>query len=103
MELRVKYPEISIRLTERQGEHVGISFEVDGIAFAGRRLGRAYSLNGLKRYHGIAHDNQSKALLDKILSLTHEECIALYDDMERERSTQIVVPKVHQNNNQILL
>ena len=103
MELRVKYPEISIRLTEKQGEHVGISFEVDGIAFAGRKLGRAYSLNGLRRYHGIQYDNQAKALLDKILSLTHEECRALYDDIEREQSAQIITPEVHQIDNQILL
>ena len=102
IELRVKYPEISIRLTEQHGEHVGISFEVDGVAFAGRSLGRAYSLNGLMRYHNVQHDDQSKALLDKILTLTHQECRALYSDMERERLAQTSTQKVHGISNEIL-
>ena len=103
MELRVNYPEISIRLTKRHGEHVGISFEVDGIAFAGRSLGRAYSLNGLMRYHNIQHDNKSKALLDEILTLTHHECKTLYDDMEREQPAQAIASKIHTNSNQLLI
>lgn len=82
MELRVKYPEISIRLTERQGRHVGISFEVEGVAFAGGRLGRAYSLDGLRRYHGIQHKADSKGLVDEILALPLAECKGLYQDIE---------------------
>lgn len=96
MELRVNYPDISIQLTEKQGQHVGISFKVDGVAFAGRRLGRAYSLSGLKRYHNIAHDDKSKALLDEILSLSDAECRALYDEMEREQMPPGELGEVHQ-------
>ena len=96
MELRVKHPEISVRLKEQQGQHVGISFEVDGVAFAGRKLGRAYSLNGLKRYHGIEHDDKSKALLDRILTLSHEECRVLYEDMEREQPVNIKEQKSYE-------
>lgn len=103
MELRVKYPEISVRLTKRHGEYVGISFKVDGIAFAGSSLGRAYSLNGLRRYHNIQQDNQHKALLDEILTLTHQQCKALYDEMEREQTVQAIAPKIHTNSNQILI
>ena len=103
MELRVKYPEISIRLTEQHGKHVGISFKVDGIAFAGRSLGRAYSLKGLRRYHNIQHDHQHKVLLDEILTLTHQQCKALYDEMEREQTVQAIAPKIHTNSNQILI
>ena len=96
MELRVKHPEISVRLKEQQGRHVGISFEVDGVAFAGRKLGRAYSLNGLKRYHGIEHDDKSKALLDKILTLSHEECRLLYEDMERDQPVDMKEQKSYE-------
>ena len=102
MELRTQYPEISIRLTEQHGEHVGISFKVDGIAFAGRSLGRAYSLNGLRRYHDVQHDSKSKALLDEILTLTHQECKALYDDMEREQLAQVSTKKVREISNEML-
>ena len=96
IELRVKHPEISVRLQEQQGQHVGISFEVDGVAFAGRKLGRAYSLNGLKRYHGIEHDDKSKVLLDKILTLSHEECKVLYEDMERDQSVDMKEQKSYE-------
>ena len=89
MELRVNHPEISVRLKEQQGQHVGISFEVDGVAFAGRKLGRAYSLNGLRRYHGVEHDDKSKALLDKILTLSHEECRALYEDIALDQPAKM--------------
>ncbi|MFK8185188.1 MAG: relaxase/mobilization nuclease domain-containing protein [Phormidesmis sp.] len=95
MELRVKYPEISIQLREKQEKHVGISFAVEGIAFSGRKLGRAYSLNGLKRYHGIEHNDESKALLDEILLLTPEECRNLYNELERDELAGIEEGKIY--------
>lgn len=82
MELRVKYPDISIQLKEKAGAHVGISFAVDGVAFSGGKLGRAYSLNGLRRYHGVQHRADSKELVDEILALPLAECKSLYQDME---------------------
>ena len=85
IELRVRYPDISIQLKEKAGAHVGISFAVDGIAFSGGKLGRAYSINGLKRFHGIQHEVNSKGLLDEILALPLSECRSLYQAME-ERS-----------------
>lgn len=83
MELRVRHPDISIQLKKKMGEHVGISFAVDGVAFSGSKLGRAYSLNGLERYHGIQRKADSKGLLDKILALPLTECESLYQAMEK--------------------
>ena len=83
IELRVRHPDISIQLREKVGAHVGISFAVDGIAFSGGKLGRAYSLNGLRRYHGIQHEAASKALLDEILALPTAECRSLYQTMQQ--------------------
>ena len=83
MELRIRHPDISIQLKEKAGAHVGISFAVDGIAFSGGKLGRAYSINGLRRYHGIQHEAASKALLDEILALPSMECDRLYQTMEQ--------------------
>ena len=85
MELRVHYPDISIQLKKLNGRHVGISFELDGVSFAGRRLGRAYSLAGLQRFHGIEHRDTSIELLDELLTLSHPECKALYEDMLHQK------------------
>ena len=85
VELRVHYPDISIQLKKLNGRHVGISFELDGVSFAGRRLGRAYSLAGLQRFHGIEHRDTSIELVDELLTLSHPECKTLYEDMLRQK------------------
>jgi len=85
LELRVKHSNISIQLKEKAGKHVGISFAVDGVAFSGKKLGRAYSLSGLERYHGVYHSAESKALLDKVLALPVEECRELYQGIREQQ------------------
>lgn len=88
IELRVRHPDVSIRFKKKNGKHVGISFATDGIAFAGRSLGRAYSLHGLSLYHGI---NQNKTLVpfvDELLSLSDRECQDLHAALEN-RSDEV--------------
>ena len=84
LELRVRYPEISIRLKKRNGKHVGISFKTDGIAFAGGSLGRAYSLNGLSLYHGINQEKTLKPFVDDLLALSDTECKDIYTELEKD-------------------
>lgn len=82
LELRVRHPEVSVQLKEKDGKHVGISFAIEGIAFAGRSLGRAYSLHGLNLYHGIRQRSPTP-LVYKVLSLSQEECSDLYLALEQ--------------------
>lgn len=84
LKLKARFPEVSVQLRSHNGRKVGISFGIDGRAFAGRHLGRAYSLNGLQRYQQIRvePDKQPK-LLDDILSMDTEQCQLLYQQWQR--------------------
>jgi hypothetical protein len=82
LELRLRYPEISVHIKGDADRPIGISFATEGIAFSGRSLGRAYSLNGLKIYHGIEYTESSKPLIDSISNLSKEECESLYSALE---------------------
>ena len=53
LNLRAKHPEISVQFREEGSQKVGISFGIDGIAFAGRKLGKDYSLHGPKTHYGV--------------------------------------------------
>ena len=83
--LRAKHPEISVKFREEGSQKVGISFGIDGVAFAGRKLGRAYSLQGLKAHYGI--ETIEPSALDRVLALSSEQCQQIYADLE-EGSTQ---------------
>ena len=73
-----------MQLREHDGRKVGISFAIDGKAFAGRHLGRAYSLNGLQRYHQIRYEPDCQpGLLDEILSMNTKQCQRLYQQWRR--------------------
>jgi Relaxase/Mobilisation nuclease domain len=82
LELRLKYPEISVHIKGDGDRPIGISFAIEGIAFSGRSLGRAYSLNGLRIYHGIEYVKSSKPFIEKIFNLSREECESLYLELE---------------------
>ncbi len=82
LEMRARYPEISVRLKERKGQKVGISYSIDAIAIAGYKLGKAYSLTGLAKYHQLHNDPKSAALIDEVLSRSPEECIQLKAQLE---------------------
>ena len=79
LKLKARFPEVSVQLRARDGKKVGISFGIDGKAFAGRHLGRAYSLNGLQQYHQIRYEpGKQPGLLDEILSMDTKQCQRLY-------------------------
>lgn len=59
---------ISIRICDRQtGGVKGISYELNGIAFSGTHLGKAYTFQGLQRYRGVNYDSHRDAELIKKL------------------------------------
>ena len=49
---------ISVWIRDRQpGEIKGISYELNGIAFSGTHLGKAYTFQGLQRYRRVNYDS----------------------------------------------
>ena len=59
---------ISVRIRDRQpGERKGISYELNGIAFSGTHLGKAYTFYGLQRYRRVNYDLYRDAELIKKL------------------------------------
>ena len=81
LSLRAKHPEISVKFREEGSQKVGVSFGIDGVAFAGRKLGRAYSLQGLKAHYGI--ETVVPSALDRVLALSSEQCQQIYADLEK--------------------
>jgi hypothetical protein len=59
---------ISVRIRDRQtGEIKGISYELNGIAFSGTHLGKAYTFQGLQRCRRVNYDSHRDAELIKKL------------------------------------
>ena len=82
LSLRVKHPEISVQFREEKARKVGISFGINGAAFAGRKLGRTYSLQGLKANYDM--EITAARSLDKVLALTSEQCQKIYLDLRND-------------------
>jgi Relaxase/Mobilisation nuclease domain len=47
---------INVRLRQSRAGITGISYELDGIAFSGSKLGSAYSFPGLQNHKGVEYD-----------------------------------------------
>jgi hypothetical protein len=60
---------ISVRIRDRQpGEISGISYELNGIAFSGTHLGKAYTFQGLQRYRRVNYDlHRDTELIKKLV------------------------------------
>ncbi|MCL1475592.1 relaxase/mobilization nuclease domain-containing protein [Argonema antarcticum] len=62
--------EVQIRMT-RTGCIKGISYQLNGIAFNGTQLGKAYTFHGLQKYRGISYNSEDNELL-KMLTQQQE-------------------------------
>jgi N-methylhydantoinase A/oxoprolinase/acetone carboxylase beta subunit len=60
---------------------------MDGSAFAGRRLGRAYSFEGLQRYQSIHYDAAQDSALQQVASASPAECQQKLDDYDQYQQT----------------
>lgn len=93
LKLKARFPEVSVRLRNRDRRKVGISFAIEGKTFAGRHLGRAYSLSGLQRYYQVRYEPDGQpGLLDEILSMDTKQCQQLYRQWQligQERAGQL--------------
>ena len=49
---------ISVRVSNHQTDQIkGISYELNGVAFSGTHLGKAYTFVGLQKYRGVNYDS----------------------------------------------
>lgn len=69
---------VSVRVSNHNtGEIKGISYELNGIAFSGTHLGKAYTFVGLQKYRGVDYDSHRdnqliKKLIEQHISLSSE-------------------------------
>jgi altronate dehydratase len=86
MVTRLKAQGIDVHLRHGVDRYTGISFGLDDAAFAGRRLGRAYSFEGLQRHHLIDYDTAQDSTLRQVIGASPVECqqkLADYDEYQR--------------------
>ena len=59
--------EVQVRLT-RTGFSKGISYNLNGVAFSGTQLGKAYTFSGLQKHRGVSYDQQQdNALIEALM------------------------------------
>ncbi|MFB2920606.1 relaxase/mobilization nuclease domain-containing protein [Aerosakkonema funiforme] len=75
--------EIQIRMT-RTGCIKGISYQLNGIAFNGTQLGKAYTFHGLQKYRGISYDSEDNELLKMLTQ--QQEAIADSNELLTDKS-----------------
>lgn len=86
LRLKANYPDISLKLHPPKGKTQGISYGIDGIAFAGYKLGAAYSFGGLQKHLGLSYDlARHDDLLRQIEATSSEECLELLTAIESQK------------------
>ena len=80
---RLKAQGIDVHLWRKGNQYSGISFGLDGVAFAGRRLGPAYSFGGLQKHKGVYYDDATQqAALVQMLNQNPANCAQTLKDYE---------------------
>ncbi|WP_449416041.1 relaxase/mobilization nuclease domain-containing protein [Phormidium nigroviride] len=63
--------EVQVRLT-RTGLSKGISYKLDGVAFSGTQLGKAYTFSGLQKHREVSYDQgRDNALIEALMQPQH--------------------------------
>ncbi|MCA1990767.1 MAG: relaxase/mobilization nuclease domain-containing protein [Coleofasciculus sp. S288] len=52
----------------RTGKPKGISYELQGVAFAGNQLGKAYSFTGLQQHRGVQYNKSDNPLIEELVT-----------------------------------
>ena len=82
---RLKAEGVAVQFRTREGQVQGISYEIEGVAFPGYKLGKAYSFTGLQKHLGVSHSPNQDEQLRQISRMTTEQCREwLQRQMERE-------------------
>ncbi|MEM8809326.1 MAG: relaxase/mobilization nuclease domain-containing protein [Cyanobacteria bacterium P01_G01_bin.38] len=89
LRLKALRPDISITLHPPTGSIKGISYAIDGIAFAGYKLGAAYSFGGLQKHLGLSYDPaRHEDILRQLDSIGSAECHELLTAMEAQTTLE---------------
>jgi hypothetical protein len=78
---RLNGQSISVKVVQTSKGIRGISYELDGVAFSGTKLGRAYTFPGLQKYRGVNYDSDRD---DVVIQQLIEQKIS----GEQDRETQ---------------
>ena len=84
---RLKADGVDVQLRRSGDRYTGISFGIDDSAFAGRRLGRAYSFEGLQKYHLVHYAAAQDSTLQQMADVSPAECqqkLADYEEYQRK-------------------
>ena len=85
--LRLQAQGVEVSLRRQHAQYMGISFSLDGAAFAGRRLGPAYSLGGLQQHKGLYYDPDTHdAPLTQLLAQSTRQAQAALTDYEARQA-----------------
>jgi hypothetical protein len=70
-QLQQQSVEVQVRLT-RTGFIKGISYNLNGVAFSGTHLGKAYTFSGLQKHRGVSYDKgRDNALIEALIQPQH--------------------------------
>ncbi len=69
----------------RTGKIRGMSYELDGVAFSGTQLGKAYTFPGLQKYRGITYEPEMKPAVQAI---SQQPPATAEDQAQTHRRTQ---------------
>ena len=71
---RLKAEGVAVQFRTREGQVQGISYAVDGVAFPGYKLGKAYSFTGLQKHLGVSHSPNQDEQLRQVSGMTADQC-----------------------------
>ncbi|NJL40572.1 MAG: relaxase/mobilization nuclease domain-containing protein [Leptolyngbyaceae cyanobacterium RM1_406_9] len=89
---------ISIRVSNHQTDQIkGISYELNGVAFSGTHLGKAYTFTGLQKYRGVDYDShRDNQLIKKLIEQPINSSTEI--DIEPDSFVQVSITGESQRN-----
>ena len=82
---RLRADNISVRLNQQGDQKKGISYEVDGMAFSGHKLGKAYSFNGLQKHLGVSYLPEQAPQIQELIQMSPQENQQLVDENQTQQ------------------
>ena len=79
---RLRAQDISVQLRRQENRTAGISYEVDGVAFPGYKLGKAYSFNGLQKHLGVSYLPEQDQRLQELSQMSSQEIKPLVEEQQ---------------------
>lgn len=83
--LKARGVEVHLRQASAPGDgpaFIGISYAVDGHSFSGRRLGPAYSINGLQKHRQVEYRPDQDEALTQLMAMNQAQCQQQLTDYE---------------------